>query len=79
MYTVIDFPLNEINCDENGAHINTQKIKSYYYVENEQPHIIKSQTAYSNNSKFWIKEKRNRNYLNVSLTDDNVCILERKH
>lgn len=79
MFTLETFDQDEIMCDDNGAYKNLKVVKTYYRVQFITTTKIKTQLAHTDGKDFFVKERRSRKYVNVSVPTDEVYLLERTY
>ena len=77
-FTLEGFDHDEIMCDDNGAYVNTKKVKRYYHVQIKSNGTFKAQTVHGDAPNFFIKVRStNRTFTNVIIPQCEVYLLER--
>ena len=74
MYTIKNFQISEIKCDDNGSYKDSNTVKTKYYVHIDENDDVFVRGVHQINGRYYYKERNGRQYF---VPMENIYILDR--
>ena len=72
----VEADLNEIICDDNGADMNTESVKSYYHVTFQSETTPSAKHANFDDKSYFLQQMESRSYINMTVLNDEAYLIE---
>ena len=77
MYTIKNFQISEITCDDNGSYKDSYTVKTKYYVHIDENDDVFIRGVHQINGRYYYKERNGRQYFDTEVPMENIYILDR--
>ena len=76
MYTIKNFQISEITCDDNGSYKDSNTVKTKYFVHMDENDDVFVRDVHQINGRYYYKERNGRQYFDTEVPMENIHILD---
>ena len=77
MYTIKNFQISEITCDDNGSYKDSNTVKTKYYMHIDENDDVFVRGVHQINGRYYYKERNGRQYFDTEVHMENIYKLDR--
>ena len=77
MYTIKNFQISEITCEDNVSYKDSNTVKTKYYVHIDENEDVFVRGVHQINGRYYYKERNRRQYFDTEVPMENIYILDR--